>query len=322
MFISTYEFSDYERYLLEVKNRVKLNKYDRRKLSNFEMGYAGELMFYNEVKSLGGVKLWNTRFETAGEVQYDFLIINDGYLLHFDIKNFYGNYHVVDNNFVKDDGNVIKDPIDQLLRADIILKNFCKANRLNYRVESFIIFINEHFKLSGFGGHRRVLFHRDLERVTSSLIHQPSPGAIRDAELLKSYSVTDTNERIHYYDYHTMRKGIKCPKCKQFLRKFEKFEKKIACTCGYKVSKAEAVRIAFDTITILKNSSVKCVEVMEYTGIGRSTVQRVLKAYSEKQGSTKSRVYVINKSNDLFVKESFLKYEVNENPLRKYQNKR
>lgn len=32
MFISMYEFSDYERYLLEVKHRTKLNKYDKGKV--------------------------------------------------------------------------------------------------------------------------------------------------------------------------------------------------------------------------------------------------------------------------------------------------
>lgn len=32
MFISMYEFSEYERYLLEVKHRTKLNKYDKGKV--------------------------------------------------------------------------------------------------------------------------------------------------------------------------------------------------------------------------------------------------------------------------------------------------
>lgn len=313
MFISMYEFSDYERYLLEVKHRTRLNKYDKRNLANFEMGYAGELQFFNHVKSLGGVKLWNTRFELVDEVQYDFLIFHGDYLLHFDIKNYYGNYHVVDNNFVKDDGHVIKDPVDQLLRADYLLKDFCHRHCIHYKVESFMLFINENFNVRGFSGHKRVLFYKDLERILAALNTQPTEEAISAARLIKSYHKLDTYKRIHYYNFEKMRKGIKCPKCRRFLRKFEMTEKKVTCICGNKISKQEAVRIAFDAISLLKKSSVKTSEVMDFTGIGRSTVQRVLSANYASKGSTKGKVYTINKSNHLFVQEAVLKYEIYKN---------
>lgn len=52
---------------------------------------------------------------------------------------------------------------------------------------------------------------------------------------------------------------------------------------------------------------------MDFTGIGRSTVQRVLSANNASEGSTKGKVYTINKSNHLFVHEAVLKYEIYKN---------
>ncbi|MCG7420791.1 hypothetical protein AB4G91_00565 [Macrococcoides goetzii] len=76
MFLKLYDFSDYEQYLWEVKNRIELDSFDESQLYTFERGYMGERIYYDALKGTrGGVKLWNVRIRSNGEVQFDFLLI-------------------------------------------------------------------------------------------------------------------------------------------------------------------------------------------------------------------------------------------------------
>lgn len=92
MFVKTYEPSSYVKYLFEVQSRITLDDFDEAQYKRLYSGYIGEKQFYERIKNCDGTKLWDLRLDYHGEVQYDFLVIHDGYLFHFDIKNFSGHY--------------------------------------------------------------------------------------------------------------------------------------------------------------------------------------------------------------------------------------
>lgn len=98
--------------------------------------------------------------------------------------------------------------------------------------------------------------------------------------------------RIHYYPFHEMTKGVKCPKCRAFLPSVQKTAKKVRCTCGRVLTKKELVRLAFDAIHVLKDSGVTVRDVVEFTGVGRTIVQEVLVKEYKKIGSFKDSKYV------------------------------
>ncbi|UJS28140.1 NERD domain-containing protein [Macrococcoides canis] len=162
MFVKTYEPSSYVKYLFEVKGRITLDDFDEAQYKRLYSGYTGEKQFYESIKNCGSTKLWDLRLDYHGEVQYDFLVIHDGYLFHFDIKNFSGHYSFIDNNFVSEQNYVIKDPISQFNGAHIKLKQFCMKHNLDYKILSYVVFINPDFIVTGFNGHSHILFHGEL----------------------------------------------------------------------------------------------------------------------------------------------------------------
>lgn len=306
MFIKVYDKSPYESYLVDVVDRIKLDDIDEAKKFTFYNGYIGEKQFYEEIKSCGGIKAWNIRLNLSGEVQYDFFIIHEGYLIHIDVKNFSGRYTYRDNNFISESNYVIKDPISQLNSTHFKLKVFCEKHNLNYIVKSYVLFINETFTVSGFNGHSSILFRNDLQRIKASLVTEPNQADIKAMELIVSYHLNKSKneQRIHYYPFEQLKPGLKCPSCFSFLKKFESFERKIECSCGHKVSKKEAVHLGFETVRRLKNDAVKSSEIAAYTGVSESTIKQIMRNEYEYTGSTCGRKYINRKQREIFLREA------------------
>ncbi|UBH08923.1 hypothetical protein [Macrococcus armenti] len=118
MFVKTYFPSSYVKYLFEVKGRIALDNFDE---AQFKRLYSG-------------------------------------YLFHFDIKNFSGHYAFINNNFVSERNYVIKDHIALFNGAHIKLKQFCMKNNPDYKILSYVVFINSDFAVTGFNGHSHILF--------------------------------------------------------------------------------------------------------------------------------------------------------------------
>lgn len=309
MFVKTYFPSSYVKYLFEVKGRITLDDFDEAQFKRLYSGYLGEKQFYERIKNCGGTKLWDLRLDYQGEVQYDFLIIQDDYLFHFDIKNFSGHYAFINNNFVSEQNYVIKDPISQFNGAHIKLKQFCMKHNLDYKILSYVVFINPDFVVTGFNGHSHILFHKDVDRIVNALVKPPNDADIRALTTLANFHKKDSkNERILYYPFQDMKKGIKCPDCHEFIRKFQNQERRIICNCGRRISKQEAVHIAFDTIALLKNSHVKTSEIMDFTGIGKSTIKKVMRKNYASIGKTCGKAYIASQNTNFILKESSSEY--------------
>lgn len=68
MFVKLRDLNNYERYLLEVKDRIQIDKYDSDKLFTLEKGILGEEYFYERIKDCeGGAKIWDLRLNIKGE---------------------------------------------------------------------------------------------------------------------------------------------------------------------------------------------------------------------------------------------------------------
>lgn len=313
MFIQIHGRSPYENYLMEIYDRIELDDYDRTQYYRLEQGYLGELMFYDYMKHCGGAKLWNIRLDSNGESQYDFLVIHNGHLIHFDVKNFSGYYTYSGQNFISEHGYVIKDPLSQLSRAHMKLIQFCSKHQLHYKLSSYLIFINENFQVTGFNGHNQILFHRDLPQLVSSLTHPPNESDIKTMEYIARHHKHHSRyERIKYYPFNELRTGIKCPECRVFLRNFHDKERRLICGCGRKISKSEAVHIAFDCISLLKNDAVKTSEIAAFTGIGHTTIKNIMRKHYQSQGMNRNRSYYKSGSS-IMLKEDSSPYIIESN---------
>ncbi|TDM39604.1 NERD domain-containing protein [Macrococcoides goetzii] len=299
MFLKLYDFSDYEQYLWEVKNRIELDSFDESQLYTFERGYMGERICYEALKGTrGGVKLWNVRIRSNGEVQFDFLLIKDRFIIHIDVKNFAGPYTFSNNNFVSENNYVNANPLVQLDKAEKKLKYFCYKNNIDYQVKSYVLFINPTFELSGLEHTDKLLYSTDVSRIVKMLGKgEPTNEELYIGELLKKHHHPNSKyERIHYYPFNALKPGMKCPECRKFLPIVSGRQRIVRCDCGYKTPKNKLVLDAFRTIKILKNDAVTTADISRYTGIGKTTIRNVLKSEFETYGKNKGRKYRVKKT--------------------------
>ncbi|WP_414042557.1 nuclease-related domain-containing protein [Macrococcus sp. EM39E] len=312
MFLKTYDFSLYEAYIWEVAGRIELDQFDQSQAFSFNLGYTGEKMFYDEIKNTtGGVKLWNIRLRSNGEVQFDFLLIKDEYIINIDVKNFSGKYTFSNNNFVSENNYVEADPLSKLYKAEQKLKYFCTRNNINYKVKSYILFINPMFELSGFSSHENVLYRDSIPRIVNMLNKdEPLYEEIEIGKLLMKHHYPNSRyQRIHYYPYPELKPGVKCPECRELLPFSRGRQRKVSCICGFEISKSKLVDMAFHTIKILKNNVVTTTDIFNYTGIGRTTIRNVLTTNFEKCGENKGSKYTIKKS-EMGIFEKTIRYEI------------
>ncbi|QYA44596.1 NERD domain-containing protein [Macrococcoides bohemicum] len=313
MFVKQRELSNYERYLLEVKDRIQIDKYDSDKLFTLEKGLLGEAYFYESIKDCeGGAKIWDLRLNIKGESQYDFIIVSNKKIVHFDTKYYEGKYNYNNGVFMSEYNYVINNPLHKLDIQHNKLQELVRKLGINYEVLSYVIFVGEQFEVIGYKGDKRILFNKDLDRIVESLNEcEVTEEEIQIARNLSAYYYDKgVYDRIYYYPFDLMRKGVKCPKCRRFLPLMEKNAKKVRCTCGCEYTKKEIVRLAFDAIHLLKNTSVTSGDIFDFTGVGKTTIKKVLSREYEKIGVNRSTAYVTSKSDGMLIKEEVYLYKV------------
>lgn len=294
MFLKLHEPDNKISYLMNVDGRCNLTKDDRTALFAYQAGLAGESQFYEQLQGVeGGLKLWDITLKESSKAQFDFLIIGDGKIFHFDIKNYSGEYTYIDGLFKNNRGSVDQTIISQLKRADIILPQFLIRKGFQYEHVSRIIFVNENFVLRNFNGDEYIKFAGQIPGILDYLkrLGPPTDEDYRLAKALIAANVVD-NYRFAYYDYGQMKKGYRCPGCKRFERvKVAIKRKNVVCVCGRMMTKSEYILECAKQVWSLKNAPFKIQEIADWSQCDKRTVQRALKKFCKYDGVNRGRNY-------------------------------
>ncbi|WP_414045595.1 nuclease-related domain-containing protein [Macrococcus equi] len=306
MFLKVRELNLYERYILEVKERCWIEKYDEDNLFTLEKGLRGEEYFYYMFKDCaGGAKIWDLRLKHKGRNQYDFIIVSKGRIVHFDTKYYEGHYNYVNGIFKSKSDYVISNPLFKLETQHARLKLLVDKLGLDYEVKSYVVFVGEQFQVTGYNGDDRILFDQDLKKIFKSLnTVEVTSEDIQVARMLMEYhDDSDEYQRIFYYEFEEMKKGVKCPKCRNFLPSNRNRLKKVKCQCGCEITKKEIVKLAFDAIYLLKNRGVTVGDIAMFSGIGRTTIKEVLKNKCQRIGIQRGSKYIPDNKDAFIIKE-------------------
>ncbi|WP_414048773.1 nuclease-related domain-containing protein [Macrococcus animalis] len=298
MFLKLHEPDNEISYLLNVDGRCELTKDDRTRLFAYQLGYEGEDYFYrllNEVE--GGLKLWDITLKESSKAQFDFLVIGDGTVYHFDVKNYSGNYTYIDGLFKKDNGSVDQTIMTQLKRADLILSQLLIRKGFGYQHVSRIVFVNDKFNLKNFNGDNCIKFASQIPSIINYL-KQLGPPTDEDYRLARALIEANVlhDRRFVYYDYKRMRKGYRCPNCKRYeMVEIVGRMKYVSCKCGRKLSKLDYIVECARQVWTLKNTSFQVKEISEWSKCEIKTVQRALMGSCKYSGKNKGRKYWFDK---------------------------
>lgn len=296
MLLKTHHPSRYLSYLLEVDQRIFFKKRDYLALSHYRKGLEGEEKFLHLISDIENIIiLWDIRIEMPGEIQYDFIVITEDTVFHFDVKNFSGRYDYEDGIFTSENGYVEKDLVSSLMKGHKKLKQIVKENGFHFNVISKIIFINETLDLRNFPGSKDINFHFDVHKIVNHLkrYQHINSEMQRFANILVEQHKNDSeHEEINYYDFERMKVGIKCSKCGK-LGMSHKFKKQyFICSCGHKENNKEVMIRTFDAIAAIKKGRAKTTEIAKWTGLNERTIRYFLSKHYQKVGEARSTCYI------------------------------
>ncbi|MEH7305845.1 nuclease-related domain-containing protein [Neobacillus drentensis] len=212
--------------------RMELTEKERYRHLNLEKGFEGELQFDKLAENLQEeryvvndllLEVNNSYF------QIDKFIISQGVIHLLDIKNYEGECYIKSGNlYTVANHREYKNPVDQLKRAALLLRQLLHNLKLNYLVEPFVIFINPEFTLYQAPLDDPIIlptqvngFLRDLNNTPSKL----NDGHKKLAQILISLHKTKNPFTVFpTYTYDQLHKGIYCKTCKSFLLSIKNYD--------------------------------------------------------------------------------------------------
>ncbi|WP_087974286.1 nuclease-related domain-containing protein [Oceanobacillus rekensis] len=275
-----------ELLIMELLNRRRhLASNDRHHYFSLKKGYEGELLFDRLTKKLDCeclilndllLKVNNTTF------QIDSLIITQGKVFIYEVKNFEGDYYYESDKLYKKPQLEVMNPLFQLNRTESLLRQLLLSLGYKPQIDAFIIFINPKFTLYQAPLDKTIILPTQLNQYMETLNKTPSKitekhKKIAD-QLLALNNPDSPYKQIPSYDYDQLRKGITCLKCYSYSVTIEK--RKCVChDCGNKEPVTVAVLRSVQEFKLLfPNEKVTTNIVEEWCQVvpSKKSIRRIL----------------------------------------------
>lgn len=248
------------------------------------------------------------------EFQIDSLLIFQDAVYLIELKNFEGDFLVNGDVWhMLPSKKEMQNPLQQLQRTDILLKELFRQLGFNLPIKPFLVFINPYFTLYQAPFNQKIVFPGQLMRFLQMLQQVPSKLLRMHTQLEEALSerhiVQSRRERIPEYDYDQLKKGLLCRFCGGELITFSKLTLKCA-VCGEKEEKDNAIlRSTYEFHVLFPESKITVNEIYKWCGggVGKRTIRRVLIDNFNINRNGRSSYYTINNINH----HSFFEYTTN-----------
>lgn len=240
-----------------LSHRMNLTSKDHRHYINLKKGYDGEMQFDNLTEKLQCdclivndllLEINKTTF------QIDSLIITQGIVHFFEVKNVEGDYYCESDKMYKKPRKEIINPLLQLNRSESLLSQLLTSQGFNHPIEASVVFINPTFTLYQAPLDKPIIFPTQIKRHMNQLNSNPSALTSKHKKLadhLVALNITDSPfERLPSYNYDQLSKGITCPKCHSFST-FIANRKCLCKDCGHAELAGDAIMRSVKEFKIL-----------------------------------------------------------------------
>lgn len=287
-----YEFSN---------GRMPFTSEQEMKMRNIQKGFEGERLFSELLKNSTNqdfIPLYDILLEDNGTVfQLDCLLIFQSEIIMLEIKNYYGEFMLKDDYLYSFTAEKrYRNPLHQLQRSDLQLRDFFTKHKITMPLTSHIIFINQAFTLFHADPNHNVILPTQLYTFLKKINHKT--GNIGKSH----YNIANTilnlrdnrslYDRLPNYNYSQVRKGLLCKDCRIPLKK----ENRKLC-CGYckEVGRIEAVIMenVDEFHTLFPNERITIKNMYNWCGkiVSRTTIKRVLTKNMQLNGRSKYSYY-------------------------------
>lgn len=207
--------------------RMPLSASGKTKYMNLYKGLEGEQQFSRLLKNRlpsRYVVLTDVLLEqNESEFQLDILVIADDTIYPLEVKNYDGDFVIRNDRWYATAGRrEIRNPLHQVSRMEILLRNVLNQGKFNFSIESKVVFTHSEFFLYQAPLDAPLIFPTQINRFIEELVSKPFHGNSHQEKLVdflkKQQKSWSTHTRLPKYTYEELQKGIVCEECSVFLR--------------------------------------------------------------------------------------------------------
>ncbi|MCM3768734.1 NERD domain-containing protein [Neobacillus niacini] len=281
--------------------RMVLSELDLWNYLNAEKGFAGELKFDEHTRKLQSnciiingllLKINNKYF------QIDTVLIFQKKIYLIDVKNYEGEYIYEHKKLKTKAGKEIDDPLLQLQRCESLFRQILQQYRLNFHIESYLVYINPEFTLYQAPLNDSVILPTKFNHFMKKLNTEFSylNGAHEQlADLLMSLDLGNYPfTQFPTYTQTDLKKGIICFLCHK-LSTFLKGDKIVCTNCGVEEHIDSAVlRSIKELILLFPEQKITTIAVFDWCGMvgSKKMIHRILMKNYTAVGRKRHTYYV------------------------------
>ena len=301
MILKTRSESTELKILKSLNCRTILKAKEEAHYSNLLKGYIGELEFDKWAASLEGktIILNDLLFEHNNTIfQIDSLFICADTIYLFEVKYYEGDFYIEEDRWYTSSGKEVKNPLHQMQRAEILLKQLLQEYAYNLSIESHLMFMHPEFLLFNAPLKTPITFPAQLNRFKNLLNKQLTKvnnSDVKVAEkLLSLHSTKVPDLRLPDYKYERLKKGIVCPMCSELYVELTNATF-FCCKCGGKELCHDAVLRSTEEFKLLfPEHKVTTAQIYDWCKVVRNkkSVRRILLKNFNPMGGRKTCYFV------------------------------
>lgn len=284
-----------KRSILSIEQQQTLNRMDS--------GYNGEHHLYKLLQNelhCNPLQLFDLRLTiNNSECQIDCLLFFQNECVLIEVKNFQGDYYIENNDWYTLSKKAIQNPLHQLHRTELLLKQFFTQHQIPLKIRSFVVFTHSEFQLYQAPVNLPIVFPTQLKRFIRKLQHIPcgSPNRPIIKKFKAHHLSTSSYEKLPLYDFSSLKKGVTCEACGGFMDIGENNNMK-CLKCG-QISPLEdsIMRNIYDFHTLFPTEKITVSLAAEWTGnlISNYRIRKILLQNCRLVKKSNQSYYILNK---------------------------
>lgn len=273
--------------ILEILNkRMNLPRKDKHHYYNLKKGYEGEVRFDSLTEKFQSeclilndllLEINHTTF------QIDSLMITQGKLYIYEVKNFEGDFYYESDKLFKKPKLEVINPLHQLSRTESLLYQLLLNCGIKLQIDANIVFIHPNFTLYEAPLDQPIIFPTQLNQYIEDFNAMPTKLTEKHkkiAEQLLSLNITHSPfKQVPSYEYDQLKKGITCPRCHSFAVSVVKRTTCICHECEYEEPVTDAVMRAvkeFNTLFPSEKTTTNIIHDWCQIVQSKKTIRRIL----------------------------------------------
>lgn len=289
-----------------LKKRSILSGDQQKSLDRMSTGYSGELYLFKRLQSeihCEPIQLYSLLLKVnSSECQIDCLLIFQNECILIEVKNYQGDFYIESNDWYTLSKDGIKNPLYQLQRTELLLKQFFKQHQIPLNIRSYVVFTHPEFQLYQAPLNIPIVFPTQLRRFICKFQNIPCQIQKRHHHTVKQlksqHLLISSYETMPVYNYTHLRKGVTCGKCDDFMV-MDGFNH-MRCTACDDIDSLEksTMRNIYDLHRLFPDKNITVQTVAEWTNhhVSKHRIRTILSRNCRCIRMGKYSYYILNKN--------------------------